>query len=103
MSGYKRLTPEETAELVARAATGDQSAWEELVDAYAGVIWSVARGFRLRESDAHDVVQTTWLRLLEHLNRLNDPSRVGAWLATTARRECLRIVSLSARTSLSNA
>jgi RNA polymerase sigma factor (sigma-70 family) len=43
------------------------------------------------------VVQTTWLRLVEHLDRLQDPSRVGAWLATTARRECLRVLRDSAR------
>jgi len=36
------------------------------------------------------VSQSTWLRLVEHLDRLKDPARVGAWLATTARRECLR-------------
>ena len=47
--------------------------------------------------DASDVVQTTWLRLVEHLGRLQDPERVGAWLATTARRECLRTLRHSAR------
>jgi len=98
--GFDRLTPEETAELIGRAAAGDARAWEALVDAYSGVIWAVTRGFRLRDADAADVVQTTWLRLLEHVQRLNDPTRVGAWLATTARRECLRVVALSKRTSL---
>ena len=43
------------------------------------------------------MVQTTWLRLVEHLGRLQDPERVGAWLATTARRECLRTLRHSAR------
>ena len=56
------------------------------------MIWAVARAHRLQDADACDVVQTTWLRLLEHLRQLNDPSRVGAWLATTARRECLRVL-----------
>jgi RNA polymerase sigma factor (sigma-70 family) len=36
--------------------------------------------------------QRGWLPLLEHLGQLNDPACVGAWLATTARRECLRIL-----------
>ena len=95
-----RLTPDETAALVARAAAADMAAWEALVDNYSTVIWAVARGFRLRDADANDVVQTTWLRLLEHVNRLNDPTRVGAWLATTARRECLRVLALTKRTAL---
>jgi RNA polymerase sigma factor (sigma-70 family) len=85
------------AELVRAAADGDQAAWQELVDRYNGLVWSVARAHRLSTVDASDVVQTTWLRLVEHLSRLQDPERVGAWLATTARRECLRTLRHSAR------
>jgi RNA polymerase sigma factor (sigma-70 family) len=48
-------------------------------------------------ADASDVVQTTWLRLVEHLGRLQEPERVGAWLATTARREALRALRHSSR------
>ena len=87
----------EVAELVRAAAQGDQVAWDELVDRYNGLVWSVARSHRLSAVDASDVVQTTWLRLVEHLGRLQDPERVGAWLATTARRESLRTLRLSAR------
>jgi RNA polymerase sigma factor (sigma-70 family) len=85
------------AELVRRAAGGDREAWTELVDAYAGMIFSIARSHRLNDADATDVSQTTWLRLIEHIDRINDPSRVGAWLATTARRESLRVIGISAR------
>jgi RNA polymerase sigma factor (sigma-70 family) len=53
------------------------------------MIWSIARAHRLSTDDASDVVQTTWLRLVEHLDRVNEPDRIGAWLATTARNECL--------------
>ena len=56
------------------------------------MIWAVARAHRLHDAHAADVAQATWLRLLEHLTRLNDPARVGAWLATTTRRECLRLI-----------
>ena len=87
----------EVAELVHAAAKGDKAAWDALVDRYNGLVWSVARSHRLSTVDASDVVQTTWLRLVEHLGRLQDPERVGAWLATTARRECLRTLRQSAR------
>jgi len=50
----------------------------------------MTRDFRLAESDAADVVQATWLRLLEHIDRIEYPDRLGSWLATTARHECLR-------------
>jgi RNA polymerase sigma factor (sigma-70 family) len=62
-----------------------------------GLLRAVAWGHRLSEADAADVVQTTWVRLAENLNRLKDPSRLGAWLATTARRESLRILRAYAR------
>lgn len=81
-----------TRELVAAAAAGDREAWAALVERHTGLLWSVARSFRLPEADAADVVQTTWLRLVEHLDRVDDPDRLPGWLATTARRECLRLV-----------
>lgn len=88
----RRLSGEEATKLVTAAAGGDQRAWNSLIDAFAPMIWSIALAHRLREADAADVAQATWLALLEHLGRLRDPSRVGAWLATTARHECLRIL-----------
>jgi RNA polymerase sigma factor (sigma-70 family) len=92
-----RLTGEECRELVSQAASGDSAAWERIVDAYVGLIWAIARNHRLSFTDAADVSQTTWLRLIEHIDRIDDPSRVGAWLATTARRECLRVLGRSHR------
>lgn len=86
-----RLAPAEAGELVGRAAQGDTEAWEELVRAYVGLVWAVARNHYLRPDDAADVVQVTWLRLVEHVDRLHDPERVGAWLATTARHEAIRV------------
>jgi RNA polymerase sigma factor (sigma-70 family) len=83
------------AQVVRRAADGDLWAWERLIDQYGRLIWATTRDFRLAESDASDVVQATWLRLLENIDRLEYPERVGSWLAATARHECLR--SLSAR------
>lgn len=83
------------AELVRRAAAGDMMAWDRLVAQFARLIWSITAEFKLAESDAADVAQTTWLRLLEHIDRIQYPDRVGSWLAATARNECLR--SLAAR------
>lgn len=92
-----RLRPEVVGRLVEGAAAGDERAWARLVDELGGLVWAVARAHRLSAADAADVAQITWLRLLEHLDGLDDPPRVGAWLATTARRECLRVLRRSAR------
>ncbi len=81
-----------TADLVQRAREGDRKAYEDLVERHQRQVWGAVRGFRLSEADAHDAVQMTWLRLVENLGRLNDPTRLGAWLTTTAKRECLRLI-----------
>ena len=86
-----------TASLLGRAAQGDQRAWGELVDQHTSLLYAVARSFRLDAADANDVVQTTWLRLLEHLDRIEDPARLVGWLVTTARREALRVLRRGGR------
>lgn len=83
----------EVAGWVHQAAAGDLQAWNRIVDQYARLIWSITTRFKLSESDAADVVQTTWMRLIEHIHRIEQPARVGSWLATTARNECLRHVA----------
>lgn len=92
------MVDSEASDLVTAALRGDKASWEALVYRYSGLIWSVARGYRLSPADSADVFQTTWLRLVEHLGRISDPGQVGAWLATTARHEALRIARGVTRT-----
>jgi RNA polymerase sigma factor (sigma-70 family) len=87
----------DTTALLAAARAGDQAAWDALVAQFNGLVWSVARGYRMGTADTHDAVQMTWLRLVENLSRINDPERLGGWLATTARRECLQFLRKSGR------
>jgi RNA polymerase sigma factor (sigma-70 family) len=88
---------DEIAQLARRATDGAAEAWGELVDRFSGMLWAITAGHRLNAADSADVFQTTWLRLVEHLDDLNDPERIGAWLATTARRECLRVLRFAQR------
>jgi RNA polymerase sigma factor (sigma-70 family) len=81
--------------LVRAAAGGSQDAWEGLVNEFSPLVLGVARAHRLSDVDASDVAQTTWLRLVEHLGRIQDPDRVGGWLATTAWRESTRVLHRS--------
>jgi RNA polymerase sigma factor (sigma-70 family) len=83
--------------MLRRAGEGDAAAWNAIVDEYAGLLWSVVRGFRLGEAQAADAVQTTWLRLVEHLGAIREPERLAGWLRTTARRVCLEILREGAR------
>jgi RNA polymerase sigma factor (sigma-70 family) len=84
-------------QLVRAATAGDQTAWNELVRRFEGLVWATARAHRLSRADAADVAQTVWLRLVENLDRIRDPERLGGWLATTARRESLRHLRLHGR------
>ncbi len=80
------------SDLVARAKDGDKQAWDALVERYAPLIWSICRRHRLARADADDVGQSVWLRLVDQLDRVRDPAALPGWLATTARRECLRVL-----------
>jgi RNA polymerase sigma factor (sigma-70 family) len=79
-------------QLLQSAGGGDERAWTEIVQRYQGLVSAVVRSFRLQDADAHDAEQRTWLRLVEHRAAVRDPERLGGWLATTASRECLRIL-----------
>jgi RNA polymerase sigma factor (sigma-70 family) len=81
-----------TEALVTAAAAGEPQAWSQLIDRYAVLIRSVCRAHRLADADGDDVAQLTWLRAVEHIGRLRDPDRFGAWIATTARHECRRVL-----------
>lgn len=85
------------ANLVEGAAGGEKWAWEELVSRFGGLIASVGWRHGLSAADVGELQQTTWLRLVENIDRIRQPERVGGWLATTARRESLQILRRAGR------
>src|SRR6185312_12044390 len=80
------------AQLVAAAIAGDQRAWNRLVERFSSLLWSICRSYGLGPADAADAFQLTWLRLLEHMESIEDPARLAGWLGTTCRRECMGIL-----------
>ncbi len=78
--------------LVACARRGDMQAWNALVERYAPLISSICRKYRLSRADAEDVSQSVWLRLVAQLDKIREPAALPGWLATTTRRECVRVV-----------
>ncbi|MBC9725900.1 RNA polymerase sigma factor [Streptomyces sp. TRM68367] len=78
--------------LVQSAADGDAAAWKALVEGLSPLVWSVVRAHRLSDADAHEVYQTAWFRFAQHLGRIREPHKAGAWLASTARNECLKVL-----------
>src|SRR5271169_3609627 len=76
--------------LVTRAGIGDQGAWNDLIERYAPLVWSICSSYRLPRSDIDDVSQCVWVLLVEKLNQIREPAALPGWLATTIHRECLR-------------
>jgi DNA-directed RNA polymerase specialized sigma24 family protein len=83
--------------LVSRAASGDQGAWNDLVERYAPLVWSICSRYRLCSQDIEDVGQTVWLRLVEQLGKLRAPAALPGWIATTTQRECVRVLRAACR------
>ena len=79
--------------LVTRATGGDQDAWNELVERYAPLVYTICMRYRLSIADIEDVGQNVWLVLVEQLGKLREPAALPGWLATTTARECLRVVT----------
>jgi RNA polymerase sigma-70 factor (ECF subfamily) len=70
-------TPDET--LAARAAAGDDSAFEELVGRYQTRVFRLA--CRLTsDTDAPDVLQETFLQVHRHLASFRGESQFGTWV-----------------------
>ncbi len=78
---------------------GDAGAWEALVRRYQALIYTVAIRAGLSMDDAADCFQQTWVVLYRNRRKLKDPSRLSAWLVTTAKRESLRLRKIAARSS----
>ena len=88
--GNAAIVPDEDdAALVARCLCGDSAAWSVLVRRYQRLVYAIVCRSGLDEHGAADVFQTVFTRLLQHLPRLIDPSRLQAWIVTTAKREAL--------------
>lgn len=89
---YRTLHHDESlGTLLARASQRDGRAWDELVGRFGRLVLHSASRVGLTPSDAADAAQLTWICLLKHAHQIRDPERLPAWLATTARRESVRV------------
>jgi RNA polymerase sigma factor (sigma-70 family) len=78
------------AELVARCRTGEDAAWNELVERFSRYVYAIAtQAFRLSPSDAEDVFQEVFARVYEHLDRLRSDDAIRPWIAQLTRRLCI--------------
>src|SRR5262249_22922274 len=88
----------ELALLVEQAQAGSRSALDEIVERLMPLVWQVVLSQGADRDTAMDVVQSTWLSMVEHLAELRNPAALAAWLVAVARREAQRAVRLKRRT-----
>ncbi len=74
---------------LAAALSGDERAWERLVNEFSGVIWHWARSQGLDREEAADVAQMVWFKLKDRGHAIQDRRGLPGWLATTTRREAI--------------
>jgi len=77
--------------LVLACRRGDAAAWETLIARYQRLVFSIPRRAGLDADLSAEVFQQVFTVLLEKLDQIEQPRYIGAWLATTARREAHRI------------
>jgi RNA polymerase sigma-70 factor (ECF subfamily) len=77
--------------LAARAAAGDEAAFEELVTRYQARVFRLARRLTGSEDDAADVLQETFLQVYRGLAGFRGESRFGTWLYRVATNAALML------------
>ena len=85
------------ATLVSAARQGSEDALGQIVTELSPLLWQVARAAGLSSSDAEDVLQTVWMRLVAHLDDIHDSAALTGWLVTTTKREAWRVSAAGRR------
>jgi RNA polymerase sigma-70 factor (ECF subfamily) len=73
-------TPSGDHELVERLRAGDEAAFAEIVDMYGSALLGVARMYVKDRAAAEEVVQETWLAVLQGIDRFEERSSLKTWI-----------------------
>ena len=76
------MEPAQESDRVRRAQAGDRAAFEDLVRAYARLVWACVYGLVRDAAWTEDLAQETFLRAWESLRDLKDPAAFRGWLLT---------------------
>lgn len=80
------------AKLITACLEGNDSAWEELIERVSPAILSVCRVMRLSQEESLDIFGQVCYLLLHNLQNLQSPDKIISYVATTTRREILRVL-----------
>jgi RNA polymerase sigma factor (sigma-70 family) len=71
--------------------SGRPEAMADLIAMLTPILWHTVRAQRLDAASTEDVLQTTWLALVNNADKIADERAVLQWLIVTARREAWRV------------
>lgn len=84
-------------DLIRRCRQGSRGAWQQVLNRYERLVYSVPLRYGLSRDDAADISQITFTILIQSMDGLADDSRLGSWLVTVARRHTWRLLERSRR------
>jgi RNA polymerase sigma factor (sigma-70 family) len=84
-------------DLIRRCRQGNRGAWQQLLNRYERLVYSIPLRYGLSRDDAADIAQITFTILIQSLDGLWEDSRLGPWLATVARRHTWRLLQRNRR------
>jgi RNA polymerase sigma factor (sigma-70 family) len=87
-------------QLIQACRRGSERAWEQLLDRYERLVFSIPLNFGLSREDAADIAQQTFIILMENLDRIKEDGNLAGWLGTVARRHTWRRAELRKREPL---
>lgn len=73
------------AELISECRRGVEAAWNELVERFQRLIFTIPRRAGLSEEQAADILQEVFLTLFEKLDDIEQPEKIRSWIVTTAK------------------
>ncbi len=88
---------ESDRDLILRCRQGSAGAWHQVLNRYERLVYSIPLRYGLSRDDAADVAQITFTILIQNMDNLAEDSRLGAWLATVARRHTWRFMKRNQR------
>ena len=77
------------ARLVSLARDGERDAFAELVDLYKGKLFHLAYRMLSNRQEAEDVVQDTFMRAYQHLDRYDAAHKFSTWIYRIATNLCI--------------
>src|ERR671918_2683145 len=77
------------SELISRAAGGDPTAFQALVERYRSMVYRVAYQSAGNHHDAEDIAQEVFIKVYRSLDRFRQDAQLTSWLYRIAMNACI--------------